>query len=108
VEPVSPAKRAVLNLRRLLAILVSQVQRVLGVLLQIAQRDQLKELTDQTHRLSSASVESITHLGGELRALDERLSRIEQELAEQGRALRELRTQDAGTAGEPAPERQRS
>lgn len=106
MEPVSPAKRAILNLRRLFAILISQLRRVLGVLLQIAQRDQLKELTDQTQRLSSASVESITHVGGELRSLDDRLSRIERELAEQGRALRELRSGKSEDAGEAAPEHQ--
>jgi hypothetical protein len=105
VEPVSPAQRAALNVRRLFAIVVSQIQRVLGVLLQIARRDQLKELTDQTHRLSSASVESITHVGGELRALDERLDRIEQQLADQGRTLDELRTREPDQAGETAAER---
>ena len=40
----------------------------------------MEELSEQTHRLGSASVESVTYVGKELRAMDERLSRIEAEL----------------------------
>lgn len=76
------------------------------MLLQIAQRNQLRELTDQTRRLSSASVESVTHLGGELKAIDERLRRIEDELAAQGRALKDLESRGAQDADEVSSERQ--
>jgi hypothetical protein len=85
-EPVTPAQRATLNLRRLLSILLARIRRVLGMLLQLAERDQLRVLTHETRRLSSASVESVTFLGGELKTLEERLTRLEEELA----AIRKL------------------
>jgi fructose-1,6-bisphosphatase/inositol monophosphatase family enzyme len=59
----------------------SWLRALIGNLIQFAQRSQLEELGDQTRRLGSASVESATYVSGELRALDERLSRIEDELA---------------------------
>ena len=49
-------------------------------------RDRLRDIDQQTERLGSASVEAVTHLGSEVRALDQRLAAIERELA----ALREL------------------
>jgi hypothetical protein len=64
----------------------AKLRRLLGNLIQFAQRSQLEELGDQTRRLGSASVESATYVSGELRAMEKRLSRIEEELA----ALREL------------------
>jgi hypothetical protein len=101
VEPVTPSKRIVLNARRLFAILVSRIRRALGILLQLAQRDQLRELSHQTQRLSSASVESVTYVGGELQTLDERLSRIEEQLAALRRAVENPgRTQSAEESGD--------
>jgi hypothetical protein len=85
-EPVTPAQRATLNVRRLLSILLARIRRVLGMLLQLAERDQLRMLTHETRRLSSASVESVTFLGGELKTLEERLAQLEEELA----AIRKL------------------
>ena len=58
----------------------------LGSCLQVVFRDQLGDISRQTQRLGSASVESVTYLGSEVRALDQRLAAIERELA----ALREL------------------
>jgi hypothetical protein len=88
-EPVTPAQRATLNARRLLSILIGRIRRVIGMLLQLAERDQLRVLTHETRRLSSASVESVTFLGGELRTLEERLARLEEELAAIRRLLEE-------------------
>lgn len=80
-EATTPARRAVLAVRRLLAILVSRMRRAFGVLAYLVLHDQLGELSSQTQRLGTASVESVTHLGGELEAVDERLAAIEEELA---------------------------
>jgi hypothetical protein len=79
-------KRALAAAKRLILVLLARVRRALGILMQRAQRDQLYELSHQTRGLASASVEAVTHVGGELHALDERLSRVEKQLAE----LREL------------------
>lgn len=85
-EADTPVRRASLALKRLLSILISRMRRTFGGLLQLTLHDQLGDLSRKTDRLGSASVESVTYLGNELRALDERLSRIEGELA----SLREL------------------
>jgi hypothetical protein len=88
--------RVTLSLKRLLAVLVSRMRRAFGGLLQVALHDQLGDLSRQTQRLSSASVESVTYLGSELRALDERLARIEEELAALRKAI--------GAGDGPSPE----
>jgi hypothetical protein len=79
-------KRAIDAVKQAFSALFSRIRRTLGAFLQFWQRDQLEELSEQTHRLGSASVESVTYVGKELRAMDERLSRIEGELE----ALRRL------------------
>ena len=91
-EPVTPAQRATLNARRLLSILLARIRRLLGMLLQLAERDQLRVLTHETRRLSSASVESVTFLGGELKTLEDRLERLEEELAAIRKLLEERET----------------
>jgi predicted nucleic acid-binding Zn-ribbon protein len=73
-------------LQRALVGLLTAIRRVLGSVYQVIFRDRLKHIDQQTERLGSASVEAVTHLGGEVRALDQRLAAIERELA----ALREL------------------
>ena len=81
MEETTPAQRAILVVRRLLATFVSRVRRAFGGVLTLILHGQLRDLNRQTQRLGAASVESITYVGGELQALDERLSRIEEELA---------------------------
>jgi hypothetical protein len=73
-------------LRRGLAAILGAVRRVLASVFQIVFNDRLRDISQKTDRLGSASVESVTYLGGEVRALDQRLAKIERELA----ALREL------------------
>jgi hypothetical protein len=73
-------------LQRALVTLLSWVRRVFGSIYQVVFRDRLRHIDEQTERLGSASVESVTHLGSEVRALDARLAAIERELI----ALREL------------------
>jgi hypothetical protein len=86
VETPPADKRPTLALQRALLTLLSWLRRVLGSAYQIVFRDQLGSINRQTERLGSAAVESVTHLGSEVRALDQRLDAIERELA----ALRKL------------------
>ncbi|MGZ5362547.1 MAG: hypothetical protein ACXWF3_13205 [Solirubrobacterales bacterium] len=71
--------------RWLLAVL-DKLRRIVGALLQLAQRNEIVELGEQTRRLGSASIESATYVSGELQAVEARLASVEQELA----ALRKL------------------
>jgi hypothetical protein len=96
MDTVPFQQRAILALKRQLSVFASRLRRLVGSLLQLVVRDQLSDISERTQRLGSASVESVTYLGGELRALDDRLSRIEAELA----ALRELINQSGGEEGE--------
>jgi predicted nucleic acid-binding Zn-ribbon protein len=79
-------KGAVSALQRAIVGLLTAIRRILGSVYQVAFRDRLRDIDQQTERLGSASVEAVTHLGSEVRALDQRLAAIERELA----ALREL------------------
>src|SRR3954454_5841902 len=80
-EETTPVRRPALAARRAIAVLVSRVRKAFGGLLALVLHGQLRDLSRQTQRLGAASVESMTYVGGELQALDERLSRIEEELA---------------------------
>jgi hypothetical protein len=71
------------QVKKALLAVVTRLRRLIGVLAQsIVQRDQLFELKEETRRLGAASVESATYTTDELRALEQRLGRIEAELAE--------------------------
>jgi hypothetical protein len=86
VDTSSNDKRVTLAIRRGLAAILGSIRRVLASIFQIVFNDRLRDISQKTDRLGSASVESVTYLGGEVRALDQRLAKIERELA----ALREL------------------
>lgn len=83
-------------LQRALVSVLSWARRVLGSIYQVAFRDRLRHIDEQTERLGAASVESVTHLGSEVRALDARLAAIERELT----ALRELLERRERTSAE--------
>jgi hypothetical protein len=100
VENPSPDKRPVLVIQRVIATVLSWARRVLGSIYQIVFRDQLGNISRQTERLGAASVESVTHLGSEVRALDRRLAAIERELA----ALRALLEEREGSSAEQPDE----
>jgi hypothetical protein len=86
VNTSSTSNGVTLALRRGVAAILGAVRRVLASIFQIVFVDRLRDISEKTDRLGSASVESVTHLGSEVRALDARLAKIERELA----ALREL------------------
>jgi hypothetical protein len=102
MEGTTPARRAVLALKRLFAILTSRLRRAFGGFVTLVLHDQIGDLSRQTERLGSATVESVTYVGGELKALEERLTAIEDELA----AIRALLERSARESGETleAPE----
>jgi hypothetical protein len=62
------------------------LRRVLGLAYSVLMRDSLTSLRVETEQLSSAAVESTSYVGAELRSVEERLARLEEELA----AVREL------------------
>ena len=82
----SSDKGAVSALQRAIVGVLAAIRRLLGTINQVVFVDRLRHIDRQTERLGSASVEAVTHLGSEVRALDARLAAIERELA----ALREL------------------
>jgi hypothetical protein len=81
MDSVSPVNRPLSAPRRASAAIFAALRHALGRVFQVFFRDQLRDLNRQTERLGSASVESATYLGRELQALDQRLSRIEHEVA---------------------------
>jgi hypothetical protein len=96
----SSDKRPVFVVQRALATVLSWARRALGSIYQIVFRDQLGNISRQTERLGQASVESVTHLGSEVRAVDRRLTAIERELA----ALRALLEGREGSSAEEPDE----
>ncbi|MFL5906853.1 MAG: hypothetical protein ACJ75Z_04555 [Solirubrobacterales bacterium] len=96
MDTIPIEKRIALAAKRLTSILVSRLRLMFGKLLQLVLHDQLGDLSRQTQRLGSASVESVNYVGGELSAIDERLTKIEKELA----ALRELIDRSNDTSSE--------
>jgi hypothetical protein len=96
----SQDKRVASALRRGVAAILGAVRRVLASVFQVIFHDRLRDISQKTDRLGSASVESVTYLGGEVRALEARLNQIERELA----AIRELlesRERSSGSAEDP-------
>lgn len=85
------------------------VRRILGRTLQVVEHDELRALRQDTASLTSASVESVTYLGGELRKVDERLARVEEELTALRRLLEALssetepESEEASTPAAPSP-----
>jgi hypothetical protein len=99
MEATTPAKRIALALKRLFAIFTSRLRRAFGGFVTLVLHDQIGDLSRQTERLGSATVESVTYVGGELKALEERLSAIEEELA----AIRALLERSASESQQLEP-----
>jgi hypothetical protein len=86
VDTSASQNRVTLALRRAAVAILGAMRRVLASIFQVVFRDRLRAIDEKTDRLGSASVESVTYLGSEVQALDQRLAKIEAELG----ALREL------------------
>lgn len=65
---------------RVLHYALFRAKQMLGLVAQAAQRDQLRELTEEARTLGSASAESINHVGAELREINARLAKLESEI----------------------------
>jgi transposase len=88
------------DLRGAIRYLIGGIRQVLAGFLAVVQRQELLELTRETRRLGSASAESVTHVGGQLRALDARLTRLEEDMA----AVRKLLEDREGATRSAEPE----
>jgi hypothetical protein len=95
VETSSSNNGITRTLGRVVAAILGAVRRVLASIFQVVFNDRLRDISQKTDRLGSASVESVTYLGGEVHALDQRLAAIERELV----ALREMLESRQGGAG---------
>ena len=73
------------------------LRKGLGLAYSALQRDSLSTLRVETEQLGSAAVESSAYVGAELRAIDERLTRLEGELL----ATRRLLEQRQPVSGQP-------
>jgi hypothetical protein len=92
VEPVPLYMRFLSFVHRVLLHLAFRIRRVLAVTLQGLQRDELTELSRETKQLGSASAESLSHLGAEVREINDRLARLEEDLARVTRLLEHQQT----------------
>jgi hypothetical protein len=80
MDSPSQPLRVLSAINRALHHLLFRLKQMLGMAAQAAQRDQLRELTDETRVLGSASAESINHVGAELREINGRISKLEREI----------------------------
>jgi hypothetical protein len=87
MDSVPTSTRAVEILRRAIGQILFRVRRILGMLAQSVQRDELRELTNEARVLGSASAESINHVGAELREINERLAKLEHDIERIGHVL---------------------
>jgi hypothetical protein len=79
-------KRPVTAIRNAFEAAYFWLRRVLGLAYSVLMRDTLTSLRQETEHLSSAAVESAAYVGAELRAIDQRLAKLEEEVA----AVRQL------------------
>ena len=87
MDPPSLLLRFLSAVNRALGKFLFGLKRMLGLAAQRVQHDQLRELTDEARVLGSASAESINHVGAELREINERLAKLEQEIQRIGNRL---------------------
>jgi hypothetical protein len=106
MDSVPPQIRALSFLKRALLHLLFRVRRTLGLLAQNLQRDELSELSHDARRLGSAASESISHVGAELREINERLSKLEHDVDRIGRLLEGREGEAPSLEGGREPSRQ--
>jgi len=69
-----------------------RIYRALGSLFQLVSRDTLRDLGHETERLNSAAAETDTYIRIQLRAMNERLTRIENHAAEMRRRVEQSKS----------------
>jgi hypothetical protein len=87
-QPPRP-KGPLVAIRSAFAGVTGAIRRVIGLIVSVLARDSLSSLRMETQRLGTSAVESSSYVGVELRAIDERLSKLEDELAAVRRLLEE-------------------
>ena len=100
IDEVSLSARILEFLGRGLRHLLFRAKRIFGLLAQSLQRDELRELSIDARALGSAASESISHVGAELREMNERLSTLERDVERLGKLLEQW----YGEAAQPADE----
>jgi hypothetical protein len=80
LNPTALHQRFLLVIRGLIWEVLRRLRHAVGVLLQSAQRDEIQALREETHMLGSASVESVAHVGAELREINERVQKLERDI----------------------------
>jgi hypothetical protein len=92
MEPTERPKGVLITVRTGIEAVAFWLRRVLGLVYSVLQRDSLTSLRIETEQLGSAAVESASYVGTELRAIDERLTRLEEELGTVRRLLEQQET----------------
>lgn len=87
IDPPSPERRLLSLIGRAIRHLLFRIRTTLGILAQNVQRDELHELRIDARALGSAASESISHVGAELREINERLAALERDVDRIARAL---------------------
>jgi hypothetical protein len=103
IDPPSPQRRLLSLLGRALRYLMFRIRTTLGLLAQTLQRDELNELRIDARALGSAASESISHVGAELREINERLAALERDVEQIGRLL-----EQQGAGNETSPKQRRA
>ena len=98
-RPAARPKGFLVTVKSIFSGAISGVRRVIGLIVSVLARDSLASLRIETEHLGTTAVESASYVGVELRALDERLSKLEEELAAV-RKLLEQRQTVAGPSGD--------
>jgi hypothetical protein len=86
MEPTSRPGGTFAAIRAVIETVLLWLRRIAGAGFSLLQRDSITSLRIETEELGSAAVVSATSLGAELRGIDERLTRLEEDLA----AIRKL------------------
>jgi hypothetical protein len=94
IDQVSPQRRLLSLLGRALRYLLFRIRTTLGLLAQSLQRDELHELRIDARALGSAASESISHVGAELREINERLTALERDVDRIARLLEQQGAED--------------
>jgi hypothetical protein len=87
-------------LRTTIEAAVFWVRKVLGLVVSVLARDSIGSLRIETEQLGLAAVESSSYVGEELRAIDERLTRLEEDITAMRKLLEERETVGGGTAAD--------
>jgi hypothetical protein len=96
MDSESPLIHVLVLVKQALGRALFRLKRLVSLTAQTAQRDEIRELANETRVLGSASAESIDHVGAELREINGRLSKLEADVERIGRLLEQRAGDDLG------------